>query len=199
METIRTYAPVAQATASIFGFFFLILQVRQLIRNTQGATHDRLYAHYMEVCKLFMQKPELRPYFYEGKELQQASSDQQSRDKKDTDSTHNGSSAQAPGRGEIDAMSEAIFGLIEHAVMQHENLPEDTWNNCWRPYVQERLTKSIELQRYFVPNPHWYAVRLDDVVDEFFKTHPHSPVKNDWDALGKRPRQGKSWRRFWRA
>jgi hypothetical protein len=48
-------AAVIQAVAAVVGFLFIIIQLR-------AATQDRLYAHYLEICKLFMQNPELRPY-----------------------------------------------------------------------------------------------------------------------------------------
>src|SRR4029450_5817090 len=52
-----TLAAVIQAVAAVGGVLFFLIQLG-------AATEDRLYAHYMEICKLFMQNPELRPYFY---------------------------------------------------------------------------------------------------------------------------------------
>ena len=96
-----------------------------LRRNVQGSTQDRLYAQYTEICKLFVDKPHLRPYFY------------------DNEPKPIVCPADRPSLGgEIDAMSETILGLIERAIVQHANLPRDSWRNCWQPYAIERVKKA---------------------------------------------------------
>src|SRR5262245_52358913 len=94
-------AQIAVAAFSLVGFGFVWLQLRDLRRNVQGATQDQLYAHYMEVCKLFIDKPYLRPYFYENEPRPISPP---------ADRASLGS--------EIDAASEAILGIIEHAIVQ---------------------------------------------------------------------------------
>ena len=87
------WTAIAQVLASVIGFFFVGYQLLLLGRNTRGSAQDRLYAHYMEVCKLFMQNPHLRPYFYDNMLVP----------------------ADDPKlRAEVDAMCEAIWGLVEH-------------------------------------------------------------------------------------
>ncbi|MGH6926319.1 MAG: hypothetical protein ACRED5_21530 [Propylenella sp.] len=143
-----TLAAVVQALASIAAFVFIIFQVTQINRSIKGATQDRVYAHYTEICKIFLQKPYLRPYFYENKELLED----------DPRYPHL--------RSEIDFMSETILGLIEHAVLQQGNLPPDCWENCWLPYANERLRMSAEIKKFFAPNTDWYTDALRDVVNE---------------------------------
>lgn len=122
---IPTWAPVVQAAIGVLGFGFVYWQLRNLRRSIEGATQDRLYAHYTEICKLFIEKPYLRPFFYNNENRP----------------------ASPPGdhlvlSGEIDAMSEMILGLIEHTVVQHVNLPSDSWEHCWYPYARERVKKA---------------------------------------------------------
>ena len=62
-------------------------------------------------------------------------------------------------------MCEAIFGLVEHAVLQKKNLPGDAWRNCWRPYAVERLEQSKALEEFFEPNAHWYSRRMQKAVE----------------------------------
>lgn len=50
-----TWAAAIQASASLIGFIVIGYQVIQLRKNILGATQDRLYAHYMEILKLFME------------------------------------------------------------------------------------------------------------------------------------------------
>jgi hypothetical protein len=144
-------ASVVQAGASVFGFFFVGYQLWQARRNIRGTTEHTLYVHYTEVCKLLMGKPQLRPYFY----------DNQTMSAPDPDNPHL--------REEIDMMSEAILGLIEHSALHEGNLPGDTWNNCWMPYAYERLDKSKEMRDFFRPNRAWYTATLRRVIDGYFE------------------------------
>ena len=125
---------IAQVLISVIGFVFVIYQVVHLIRSIQGVTQDRLYAHYTEICKIFLEKPHLRPYFYEKKVCAETEA------------------CDAKLQAEIEAMSEVILGLIEHSVLQRNNLPDDAWKNCWEPYARERIKKSIEIKKFFAPN-----------------------------------------------
>jgi hypothetical protein len=155
-----TCAAVVQAAASIVGFGVLIYQVAHLRKNIRGATQDRLYAHYNEVCKLFMQRPELYPYFYEDVKLSDSDSDV------------------ARLRVEINLACETIYGLIEHSVLQKRNLPPDAWAGCWKPYAFERLDKSTELRNYFNPNEGWYTKALHEVVDQWSRSKHTQPKAN---------------------
>jgi hypothetical protein len=137
-----TAAAVIQVVVAIVGFFLVIMQLR-------GATQDRLYAHYLEICKLFMQNPELRPYFYgSGAKADEAGTLEQ---------TEACKQKLAP---KVAFMCEAIFGLVEHAVLQRAYMPQDAWHHCWRPYALERLNESEELRNFFDPNAHWYSKKM---------------------------------------
>jgi hypothetical protein len=162
-------ASVVQAGASVFGFLFVGYQLRQARRNIRGATEHTLYVHYTKICKLLIGKPHLRPYFYENKTMLL----------QDPDNPHL--------REEIDMMSEAILGLIEHSALHEKNLPSDTWNNCWMPYAHERLDKSREMRDFFAPNRAWYTATLRRVIDGYLarvelfeiwrKLHGAGPIK----------------------
>lgn len=142
-----TWTDSVQAIASVVGFGVIIYQIRQLKRTVQSDTHSKLYTHYLEVNKLLLQKPHLRPYFYEGKALDESDFNQLSL------------------RQDIDIMCEVILGLLEHAVLQRDNLPGDSWQNCWMAYVHERYDKSTELAKFFGSNRKWYAKSLCDLID----------------------------------
>ncbi len=153
-----TWAAAVQALASLIGFIVIGYQVIQLRKNIRGATQDRLYAHYNEVVKLFMQNPHLYPYFYNGKQYSNLEDNRENL------------------RKEIDIMSEAIFGVIEHACLQRQNLPHDSWKNCWQPYAHERMRKSPEMEKFIDPNQTWYTAALRKVVNEFYaKGRPSKP------------------------
>jgi hypothetical protein len=136
------------AITSIVGFILLIYQIHRLHLTVQGETHSKLYTHYLEVTKLLLQKPRLRPYFYDGKPLDPSLA------------------PDADLRIEVETMCEVFLGLLEHAVLQQGNLPGDSWNNCWRAYVRERFSSSPELARFFHANEKWYAEALKQALTE---------------------------------
>ena len=143
LNDLVTWAPVFQAAASFVGFGLVLWQLIVLRRNIEGATQDRLYAHYTEICKLFLEKPYLRPYFYNNEPMP------------DSNPADHPALTQ-----EIDVMSETILGLIEHAVVQHANLPSDSWSHCWQPYAVERVLKSQTVRKFYEDNKDWYAEAL---------------------------------------
>jgi hypothetical protein len=142
-----TWTDDVQAIVSIVGFIVIIIQLRQVKRSLQSDAHSKLYTHYLEMTKVFLQKPQLRAYFYEGKTLDQST-------------PHHGGLRQ-----EIDLMCEINLSLFEHAVVQKHNLPGDSWDNCWKAYVQERYRSSPELKRFFAANRSWYAQALCDLLE----------------------------------
>jgi hypothetical protein len=151
VQGTMTIAAVIQMVAAVIGFPVLIYQVLKLRNNLEGATQDRLYAHYTEICKLFIQNPELRPYFY-GRSEDAGKIVTRERAQECNDNLT---------AAKVAFMCEAILGLVEHAVLQKKNLPGDAWRNCWRPYAMERLEQSEVLENFFPLNADWYSRRMN--------------------------------------
>jgi len=140
-----------QIVISIAGFTLVWWQIKQLNRSIAGDTHSKLYDHYLKVTELLSQKPALRPFFYEGVELER------------------GFPGYADLRAEIEMTCEIILGLLEHAAVQEKNLPKETWETCWKAYTHERFEKSPELQKFFKDNRKWYAEPFRKVVGSRFR------------------------------
>ena len=130
------WGQVVQIAISFIGFIAVIYQLWSASRSIKGATHDRVYGHYHNICKIFIDRPDIRPYFYNNAPMQ-------------------GVDPQL--RAEIEAVSEAMLGLVEHAVVQKENMPRKSWENCWRPYAMERIQKSEMIKEFFEKNRGWYT------------------------------------------
>src|SRR5580693_3292424 len=126
-ELLTAWGTVVQAAATVIGFMFVGLQAFELKKTIRGDAHDSLYSHYAGLMGLLIQKPHLYPYLYEDKLLP------------DHDPQH------PTLRQETDLVSEAILGLIEHAVLYRHELHGDAWKNCWLPYANERFNASREL------------------------------------------------------
>lgn len=139
-------AEIVQTAVSVVAFGVLLYQLRQVARGIRGVTHDSLYTHYNDVCMKLVERPYLRPYFYENRAC----------------------GPEDPARpdraNEVAAMSEAILGVIEHAVIQRKNLGAQSWTGCWRPYAEERLDRSVELRKFFDPNKAWYTEDMREAM-----------------------------------
>src|ERR1044071_4336785 len=148
------WAQTVQAATAVIAFPVIIVQLWFLRRNLLGATQDRLYAQYTEICKLFMQYPELRPYFYQYESDPGASVHPTA-----PGPTGQPESAQREA-ARVAFMCETILGLVEHAVLQKDNVPKDAWDRCWRPYALERVEQSDALEKFIDPNAHWYSLKM---------------------------------------
>ena len=140
----------AKILIPFIGFAFVIVQLKYLRRTAESNANAKLYDQYLKINELFLQKPRLRPYFYDGMPLAEDSHDVQDLDLK----------------GEIHTMCEAIAGVLEHATFQCVNLPNDPRDNCWKAYMRERLQKSPLLRQFLADSQDWYAVEFRSVITE---------------------------------
>jgi hypothetical protein len=142
------WTEVVQLGVTILGFLTVIYQMWRVGRSTAGNTYASLYGEYMDVCKLLLERPQLRPYFY-----------------------HPAAGApEMPGGGEdrqkVEAMCELMTGLLEHATLQKMNIPGNIWEECWKKYTEDRFNESPAMRAYWQRNRHLYAGDFRKVVDE---------------------------------
>jgi hypothetical protein len=161
MEAGVRWTEVAQLVVAVVAFPLLFYQILQLKQALQGDAHSNLYDHYLKVTELFLQRPHLRPYFYDAK-LFAGDADPE---------------ANETLRREIDTMSETIAALLEHAAMQKSNLPGDSWNNCWRAFTVERFRQSPELRTFVATNGGWYAETFCKMLESSGAVDPGELVK----------------------
>jgi hypothetical protein len=110
-----------------------------------------LYGQYIEVGKLFFSHPELRPYFYAPAKGDRPKAEE------------------GPDRQRIATMCELITSLMEHASLQRDNLPGDSWEECWRPYAKARLKESKVLNDWWEKEKNMYAESFGEVVKEILE------------------------------
>lgn len=146
MISNASWVDAIQTVAAAAAFIFILYQIHHLRRAMLAGAHDRLEAHYVDVLRIIVEKPYLRPYFYESAPYERSS---------DPDGTL---------RAEIDTVSECFLGLIEHASLQRRNLLDDTWESCWLPYARERLRKSPEMRTFLLQNRDWYTEGMHELL-----------------------------------
>jgi hypothetical protein len=134
---------------NIFGFYFVVQQIRQQALATRGETYSSLCGLSYEILKLLSDRPYLYPYFYEKKPLSENS------DK----------------RVEILCCCEMIANYCDNTVLQRENIPEHVWKR-WRYFVCEQIANSIVLQNFLLEYREWYSLEIQIILNELqIKNH----------------------------
>lgn len=126
-QAISALAELLGALLVLVGFGFV---VRQLRSNSVQQLYCRMY----EIHRLFIEKPYLRPYFYENWDV--------------------------PDRAswlavEVDATSEMLADFFQQVFLELDLLPRSAASG-WRIYMKDTLDHSQVLQRYVNAHRDWY-------------------------------------------
>ena len=68
-ELLEIFLPIAGILINLFGFIFVIRQIKKQALATRGETYTSLCGLSYEILKMIADKPHLYPYFYENKDL----------------------------------------------------------------------------------------------------------------------------------
>jgi hypothetical protein len=156
------WTDVAQLGVSVIGFGLIIYQIWLLRRSTAGSTYASLYGEYSDVCKLFLEKPYLRAYFYNAEPVPTKAQGNE------------------PILQEVETMCELVTGLLEHAALQKKNIPPNIWKECWEKYTYERFDRSPALAIFWKANKHWYAEDFKDILAARDGEENASPQSKSW-------------------
>lgn len=147
---------IGQVLVAAVGLFFIYRQLREVHedveaqgRNIQAQTLGHIYDHYFKVCHLFVARPYLRPYFYDAQSL----------------AAFDHTVEAQLRRSEVKAVCELITGLLEHAAIQRPNIPPQSWEDCWLPFLKEMYRKSPALEEFYWNHRHFYAADFRHEVE----------------------------------
>jgi hypothetical protein len=115
------------------GTMIVVYQLYLVLRNMKSNAYAKLYDQYLKVNEIFVNKPHLRPYF---------------------NPNVKSNSPAVVDPAEIDAMCEILVGLLEHAELQKDSMPN---KNCWTEYTKGRFEQSAALWKFLDAHPKWYA------------------------------------------
>jgi hypothetical protein len=150
------WTDVAGLVVALGGLFALFVQLRGVTRSIQAETLSHLYDHYHNVMSVFQEKPQLRRYIFGSEILSVPDPD---------------------ARAELDTVCELVAALFEHAWVQHANVPEAPWQECWFHWMRKSLAKSVELRRFLGDNRAMYVKGfVDDVLKELSEDQINSRV-----------------------
>ena len=131
------WTDVVQAPVGLCGLPLVLYQLRELQRSIQEQYH--------QVVGAVLERPTLRPYFYENKALD--------------------SSISPALQADVESMCELIAAVLEHAHFQGKDVGTTRSKQCWGPYIEERLEKSSVLKDYIRRNKHWYSEELQRHIE----------------------------------
>jgi len=130
------------------------VQVRQVNQTVAAETHSKLYDHYTNVVGMLLEHPHLRAYLYDGAPLEKTASNEL--------------------KSQCDTMCELMAGLLEHAWLQHGNLPPSSWRQCWMQFIKARIQESPSLQVFLDKNKEWYVKEFRDYITKATKDVPQA-------------------------
>jgi hypothetical protein len=135
--------------AVIGGVFALMATKRQIevmMIQSRGDVNERLYSQSLEILRFFAENPELRPYFYDNKDLSRTESELE--------------------KLKVLSTAEMVGGFMELVALQVAEQPADIQPR-WKAYIVDGYNSSVVLREHLSTCTAWYA-------DDFLKLLPAS-------------------------
>lgn len=140
-DKTQAIAAVIACFIAIIGFIFLYWQISQVERAISGDTNASLFEQNFEMMKLFVEKPCVRPYFYDGKPLAKGDSN------KDL----------------VLAAAGIMASFFEHVALQKGNLSKDAWDG-WVMHIKDMCKTSPALVNYYKEHTKWYSNKILSLI-----------------------------------
>jgi hypothetical protein len=139
-------ASLITAIAALVAFIFLSRQQRQTERQIAGATSRYMYEEMSKLLGIVLENPDLRPFIYEGRPLERASTSRQ--------------------RERILSVAGLYSDFFEQLMYQRKfgNLSNDEYSGTWQRFVNTILASSSVIRNYALENPSFYATVYVDLV-----------------------------------
>ncbi len=111
-------------------------QVEVMLLQARGDVNERLYSQSLSILKFFAENPELRPYFYDNKDLSRADSDRE--------------------RLKVLSAAEMVGGFMELVALQMEDQTAEIQPR-WKVYIVDSYTSSAVVREHIAACSAWYA------------------------------------------
>lgn len=112
-------------------------QIKQLEISTRGETYGDLYRHQQVIHQFFIERLDLRPFFYDGAEVKGDEVEIQT----------------------IKIVAEMMVDFFEHIFLQLPSLGEDTQEG-WESYIVKIYRNSPAVREHIKTNGAWYSRRI---------------------------------------
>jgi hypothetical protein len=115
-------------------------QVEVMLLQSRGDVNERLYSQSLEIMRFFAENPEVRPYFYDNKEIARAGSELE--------------------KLRVLSTAEMVGGFMELVALQIEDQPAHIQPR-WKAYIVDSYNSSAVLREHLSTCTAWYA---DDLL-----------------------------------
>lgn len=133
-EVLQAIGAIGALIVSTIGFAALIYQIRQLERSIRGNVNESLYNQNLEFMRIIANNPDLRPYFYENRDI----------------------TAENPKYSQVMSVAEILASFLELIALQKSDIPKHVWVH-WSNYIQDMYKNSPVLRQHFRENKSWYS------------------------------------------
>ncbi|WP_375201687.1 hypothetical protein [Hyphococcus sp.] len=136
-ETFENYIDLAGLAATVIGFIFIIVQVRQLGRSVRSSAQSAIYDQAADFREHLVAYPQLRPFFFDGADI---------------DPAH-------PEYNRALTIAELFLNYLEHIAIQGGNFDGND-RKAWESFVRAALTASPLMSRRLAERPDAYSPQL---------------------------------------
>jgi len=131
---------IASVGSTIFvpaSIYFAARQWRESARAIRANTYQGINTQLQGIDLIFVENPELRPYFYAGEDIPQ---DKRERDR-------------------VMAVAELLVDFMDNVVTHGDAMPPEH-REVWYRYFREQHDSSPAIRAYWSENSHWYRKEL---------------------------------------
>jgi uncharacterized membrane-anchored protein YhcB (DUF1043 family) len=132
-------AVIGAVLAGVFALKATKRQVQVMLEQIREDVHERLYSQSLEIMKFFAENPEMRPYFYDNKNLAAAGNEME--------------------RLKVLSTAEMVSGFMELVALQIEQQPAEIQPR-WRAYIADTYNSSGVIRDHLAECKAWYAEDL---------------------------------------
>ena len=139
-----TYIDIIQTVAIVLGFGltaltiqFLRKQTQEMTKATNAGVYQNVTVSMFQIDQLFIENPELRPYFYSNLEIPKNSKLQ----------------------AKVYGMAEMLIDLLDNVRIQASNMPQYAWST-WKRYFEDIFKSSPTLREHLNTRKKWYPELL---------------------------------------
>jgi len=140
-DLLQIVSSLGGLLVAVAGFGLVIYQIHQVKHAIYGDTHSKLYSEDFEWVKIFLDHPEIRPYFYANKEITEMDSDYPL----------------------TLTVAELLASHFEHVVLQMENLPTHI-SPRWEDYIKGLYKTSPIIRKHLTEKSSWYSKKLFTIL-----------------------------------
>lgn len=132
-------AVIGGVLAGVFALKATKRQVEVMLEQIREDVHERLYSQSLEIMKFFAENPEVRPYFYDNKDLAAAGNEME--------------------RLKVLSTAEMVSGFMELVALEIRQQPAEIQPR-WKAYISDSYNSSAVIREHLATCETWYAEEL---------------------------------------